>query len=62
MATVEIITKSRSKIESIMKLARKLAFHSVTHHFTIHAKHIAGAKNSIADSISRYQMQKFRRN
>jgi hypothetical protein len=44
-----------------MKLARKLAFHSVTHHFTIHAKHIAGAKNSIADSISRYQMQKFRR-
>lgn len=61
MATVEIITKSRSKMQSIMKLARKLTFHSVTHHFTIHAKHIAGAKNSIADSISRYQMQKFRR-
>ena len=59
MATVEIITKGRSKIQSIMKLVRKLTFHSATHHFTIHAKHITGAKNSIADSISLYQMQKF---
>ena len=56
MATVEIITEGRSKIQSIMKLVRKLTFHTATHHFTIHAKHIAGAKNSIADSISRYQM------
>ena len=61
MATVEIIAKGRSKIQSIMKLVRKLTFHTATHHFTMHAMHIAGAKNSIADYISSYQMQTFRR-
>lgn len=60
MATVDIITKGRSKVQSIMKLMRKLTFHAATHHFVIHAQHIPGINNNIADSLSRYQMQKFR--
>ncbi|KAJ8321347.1 hypothetical protein KUTeg_001108 [Tegillarca granosa] len=59
MATVDIITKGRSKVPSIMKLMRKLTFHA-THHFVIHAGHIAGVNNSIANSFSRHQMKKFR--
>lgn len=43
-----------------MKPMRKLTFHSAMHSFTIHAKHIMGVKNCLADSISRYQMSKFR--
>lgn len=60
MATVDIIAKGRSKVPSIMKLMRKLTFHAATHHFVVHAAHIPGVNNSIADSLSRYQMQKFR--
>ena len=60
MATVDIITKGRSKVQSIMKLMRKLTFHASTHHFIVHAQHIPGVKNDIADSLSRYQMLKFR--
>ncbi|XP_069128708.1 uncharacterized protein [Argopecten irradians] len=60
MATVEIITKGRSKINSIMKLMRRLTFHSAKHNFVIHAKHIMGTKNSIADALSRWQMKRFR--
>lgn len=60
LGTVEIIRKGRSKVPSIMKLMRKLTFHSACHNFVIHACHIQGTKNSIADSISRYQMTRFR--
>ena len=60
MSTVDIISKGRSKVKSIMKLMRKLTFHAATHHFIIHAQHIPGINNNIADSLSRYQMQKFR--
>ena len=60
MATVEIITKGRSKVNSIMKLMRKLTYYAAKHHFIVHAQHIEGIRNNIADSISRYQMQKFR--
>lgn len=58
--TVEIINKGRSKIPSIMKLMRKLTYHSAINSFIIHAKHIPGRQNCIADAISRFQMAKFR--
>ncbi|XP_033731470.1 uncharacterized protein LOC117344735 [Pecten maximus] len=60
MATVEIISKGRSKIPSIMKLMRRLTFHTAKHNFIIHAQHIMGTKNLIADALSRWQMKKFR--
>ena len=59
LATVDIIRKARSKIPSIMKLMRKLTYHSALCNFVIHASHIEGSKNCIADSISRYQMTRF---
>ena len=60
LATVEIVRKGRSKIPSIMKLMRTLTYHSALNNFVIHAQHIPGINNCIADSISRYQMRKFR--
>lgn len=60
LATVEIVRKGRSKIPSIMKLMRKLTYHSALNNFVVHAQHIPGINNCIADSISRYQMRKFR--
>lgn len=43
-----------------MKLMRKLTYHSAINSFIIHAKHILGRQNCIADAISRFQMAKFR--
>ncbi|XP_071948885.1 uncharacterized protein [Antedon mediterranea] len=61
MATVEIVSKGRSRIPDIMKLMRKLTYHSAIHNYHICATHIAGKHNVIADALSRHQMQKFRR-
>lgn len=59
LATVEIISKGRSKVPSIMKLMRKLTYHSALCNFTVHARHIPGIQNSVADSLSRFQMSRF---
>ncbi|XP_060070454.1 uncharacterized protein LOC132550409 [Ylistrum balloti] len=60
VATVDIISKVRSKVSSIMCLMRKLTYYSAMHNFVIHAVHIPGKQNNIADAISRFQMCKFR--
>ena len=41
-----------------MKLMRKLTFHSPMHSYVIHAQHIAGKNNGIADSLSRCHTEK----
>ena len=56
MATVDIISKGRSKVKSIMELMWKLTFHAALNQYVIHAKHIEGVKSNIADSITCYQM------
>lgn len=60
-ATVEIINKGRSKIPFIMKFVRKLVWYEALYSFTIRAKFIPGCTNEIADSLSRFQLTKFRR-
>ena len=60
LATVEIISKGRSKVKSIMQLIRRLTYHTAKNSFVVHAVHIAGVDNNIADAISRYQMRRFR--
>ena len=61
LATVNIINKGRSKSKMIMNLMRKLTFYSALNNITVHAEHIPGDTNDIADAISRFQTQKFRR-
>ena len=57
----EIINKGRSRIPFIMKFIRKLVWCEAKYNFTIHASFIPGCTNLIADSISRFQIEKFRR-
>ena len=60
MATVQIINKGRSKVKIINKLIRKLTWLAAQYSFTVHAEHVPGKLNNIADAISRFQIKRFR--
>ena len=60
MYTVQIINKGRSKVKVIMKLLRRLTWCAAKHNFTVHAQHLPGKLNSVADALSRFQMDIFR--
>ena len=60
-SVVAIIRKGRSKIPAINRLMRALTLESATHNFFITAQYIPSKENSIADSLSRFQMERFRR-
>ena len=43
-----------------MHLVRSIFFSAATNHFTVLVTHIVGTNNSIADSLSRLQISRFR--
>ena len=61
MAVVEIINQQTSKCPRVMDLVRPLVLRCMELNTEIKAKHIRGVDNSIADAISRYFMQIFRK-
>ena len=61
LGTVQIIRKGRSKVNYINKLMRRLTWCSVKYNFCIYAEHLPGKSNVIANALSRFQMQHFRR-
>ena len=60
VSTVDIIRKGRSKCLYILKLMRKLTCCACTYNLSFSAKHIPGFKNEISDSLSRFQIQRFK--
>ena len=60
-AVVECITSGTSHCPHIMHLLRNLFLLAATHNFWVSAQHIPGMHNPIADSLSRFKMQAFRR-
>ncbi|XP_073685315.1 uncharacterized protein [Garra rufa] len=60
-AVVHCINKNRSHCPALMPLLRRLIWISPCDQFLISAKHVAGADNQIADSLSRFLFQKFRK-
>jgi hypothetical protein len=60
LALVGIINKRTSKDKQIMKLVRQFVLITKLHNIPFKALHIAGINNSIADSLSRFQSQRFR--
>ena len=60
LAVVDIINKGRSNAIPIMPFMRRLTWHSVTHNYILHAAHVPGKANAIADSLSRFSFQNFR--
>ena len=61
LAVVDIWSRYSSKSQSIMSLIRTLYFTAATYHFHIRFSHIQGVDNSIADALSRNQLEKFRK-
>ena len=60
-AVVNIWSANTSRCPHIMHLLRKLFFITAKFNFTVNVIHIAGTNNSLADSLSRLQISKFRR-
>lgn len=60
LALVNIINSRTSKSKRIMSLVRPLVLFTMMYNIQFKAKHIDGAKNQIADAISRFQMNRFR--
>ena len=59
-AVVEVINSKKSKCESIMKLLRHLTLITMSGNFHIKARHVPGVQNELADSLSRFQVTRFR--
>ena len=59
LPVVTIINFKRFKSSQIMDLVRSITILTLVHNFTFTAKHIPGLENSIADSLSRFQMDHF---
>ncbi|XP_052398873.1 uncharacterized protein LOC127946375 [Carassius gibelio] len=60
-AAVNIINKGRSSVPFINRFIRRLTWISIMNNFTIKAAHIPGLDNKIADSLSWFNFQEFRR-
>jgi hypothetical protein len=61
MATVYILKKGRSRDKTIMRLMRKLTFSAAKFSFSVHSVHLSSASNELADALSRFQQERFRR-
>ena len=59
-ATCAILNKGRSRCSVIMQLIRHLTVKAAWSHFAFSAQYIASKANDIADSLSRFQMARFR--
>jgi len=59
-SVVAIINSGHSKAPRVMDLVRFLVLISMKHNFLVRARHVPGAKNGIADALSRFQVQRFR--
>ncbi|CAB4014711.1 uncharacterized protein LOC110254160 [Paramuricea clavata] len=59
-SVVNIINSKRSRISRVMDFLRHLTLLTLKYNIYLRAKHIPGKYNEIADSLSRFQFQRFR--
>ena len=59
-AVVCIINSLTSQSERVMGLIRAFTLRALRYNILVHARHIPGLDNSIADALSRQQMDRFR--
>ena len=60
MAVVTIVNSKTPTSERVMSSVRHIVFQALTYNFQFKAKHISFVCNTIADALSRGQMQRFR--
>lgn len=58
-SVINILNSKSSKISKIMDLVRKITVQTLICNFTLTSQHVPGVDNSIADALSRFQMDKF---
>jgi len=58
-SVVHIVNSKRSHIPRVMDLVQHLTLLTLQYNFYLKIKHIEGKKNEIADSLSRFQMERF---
>ena len=58
-SVVQIVNSGASREDIIMDLVRELFLVAAKNDFRIYASHVAGKKNLIADSLSRFNLQEF---
>jgi len=58
-AVVHIINKQSAKSQFTMVLVRRLVISCMTHNILCHAEHVPGVNNTLADALSRLQMDRF---
>ena len=58
---VKVLNKQSSKCPRIMKLVRFLVLQCLKYNVLFCARHIPGTNNNIADALSRFQMERFRK-
>jgi hypothetical protein len=61
LATVNIICRGRSKEPVLMKLMRTLVMCAANNNFAIYGEILPSAENDLANSLSHFQMDRFRR-
>ena len=59
-SVVQILNQKTSKCPKIMDLLRPIVLCTLRHNFTFAAKHVRGLDNGIADSLSRFQLDRFK--
>jgi len=60
MAVVQVINRQSSKSPDLMVLVRALTLKCLKLNLVLKAEHLPGVRNDIADSLSRFQMSRFR--
>ena len=60
-AVVYILNTMSSKSVRVLALLRVLTMQGIFHNCVFKADHIPGSKNNVADALSRFQQERFRR-
>ncbi len=60
-AVVKILNTMSSKSVRVLALLRVLTMQGIFHNCVFKADHIPGSKNNVADALSRFQQERFRR-
>ena len=60
-AVVHILNTRTSRVPCLMRLLRSLLFSAAHHSFSFSSQHVPGVNNQLADALSRFNWQEFRR-
>ena len=60
LAVVHIVNSMTSKSEHVMTILREFTLQCLHLNIVVKAEHVSSSSNSVADALSRFQLQRFR--